>query len=276
MTKKSNTPSQLPNAPLVEAVFELRWGLKKEPGQPLPLATDPGYPILAEEFGSDAPQHGFRVPRKMGPESLLFAYGIGIRFYKKEDQPFPIWQIGPGIFAANDSAAYEWLAFKRLVLDGTELLLSCYPTMKSFSFEPNYLELRYVDSFDSSIIGHSDLLGFLNEHTSFHLEVPQFLQKKPISKPPTGRLEFTYPVTDTRDTWFGVSIATGQFKNKDTIALISKVFTKSEKLNVGDSNASRLTFVEQWLEKSHAITSPFFKEFVSEPLMNHFKVKPNA
>jgi uncharacterized protein (TIGR04255 family) len=276
MNRQGSTSSQLPNAPLVEAVFELRWQLKQEPGQPKPLANDPGYSLLAEEFGAKAAQHGFKAARKMGAESLLLAHAIGVRFYKKEDQPFPIWQIGPGIFAANDSAAYEWHAFKKLVLDGTKLLLSCYPTMKSFSLVPNYLELRYIDSIDSSFIGNCDLIRFLNEDSSFRVKLPAFLQKRPLGTSPTGVLEFSLPVTGMKDTQFIVRIANGQYKKKDTIVLISKVLTKSEKLSVGASAAGRLSFIGQWLEESHGITSPFFKEFASESLMNQFKVKPNA
>jgi hypothetical protein len=54
---------QLPNAPLVEVVFELRWKLKGE-GIPEQLMYDPGYHVMADEFLSQAPRLDFSHPKR--------------------------------------------------------------------------------------------------------------------------------------------------------------------------------------------------------------------
>ncbi len=186
MNKRTGGSSQLPNAPLVEVVFELRWRLKEDTGSPRAFWSDPGYALLAENFGVEAKKRGFKVSKKKGMQGMLLSHNIALRYYKEENQPFPIWQIGPGIFAANESAAYEWNAFKKLILDGVKHLLSSYPKMKSFPLQPNHLELRYTDSIDSTFAGHQDLIGFLNEHTSLSMELPTFFAKKPMGKCKTG------------------------------------------------------------------------------------------
>jgi len=193
-----------------------------------------------------------------------------------QDKPFPIWQIGPGIFAANESAAYEWNAFKELTLDGTKVLLSSYPELKSFRLQPSYLELRYVDSIDSSFIGHQDIFRFLNEQTSLGIELPPFLRKRPIGKSAAATMDFSFPITNMKDTKFRLSVGNGRVDKKETIIVTSKVWTRSDKLSVGNTVASHLQFIGQWLEKAHAITSPFFKDFARDSLMNQFRSVPGA
>ena len=57
--------SFLPNAPLVEVFFELRWKLQGDAQTPLPFLVDPGYQILVGNFIADAMKYGFTVVKEI-------------------------------------------------------------------------------------------------------------------------------------------------------------------------------------------------------------------
>lgn len=278
MKETTDHPSQLPNAPLVEVVFELRWKLQGDESTPKQFWTDPAYPFLSEEFASKVSKYGFKTIRKMGSGgAMLPAYSIGLRFYKDEDQPFPLLQIGPGIFASNESAAYEWESFRKQTLDGIKILLSSYPKVKGFKLTPDYLELRYIDSFDSMLLPSKDVIDFVNKETSLNIKLPAFLTKKPLGKQPKTRFIFESPVASKKDTFFRVEIGNGQAKDKEAILLTSKVISRFENTRtIGKTDKALVKNIGEWLEAAHSLTSSFFKDFVGEALMDKFRIKPNA
>ncbi len=108
---------QLPNAPLVEVIFELHWNLLGTPtlqNAPSPFRTDPGYPYLVSGFPKAADKAGYVHQREVNSSTPLgpLAYVVQHRFQKHEDVVLPLWQIGPGIFTCNDSSTYEWASFR--------------------------------------------------------------------------------------------------------------------------------------------------------------------
>lgn len=266
----------LPNAPLVEVVFELRWRLQGDPQTPPPFLIDPGYPILVSNFITAAGRYGFKKVDKIAKDGMLTAHSIGMRLYKTEDEPFPLWQIGPGIFASNESAAYTWSQFKKTAIDGIKVVLSSYPKIKGFDFKPIHMELRYIDSFDRTFIAHQDLLKFINETTSLKIDLPSFCKKRPLKKSPTANLKFEFPISNLRNSNFSFRIADGKIKGSESMLLESGVITRSDSINFGKTLPRRLQFINDWLEAAHNLTSPFFKEFVSQSLMKKFERPPNA
>lgn len=272
--KPIKLPSQLPNAPLVEVVFEFRWALGGSVSMPEALKKDPGYAVLADAFADNAKKFGFTFIKKMADET--FGHAIDLRLYKGQEQSFPLWQIGPGIFACNESAAYEWGKFKKLALEGLKLALSDYPKMKSFSLKPVHIELRYIDSFDSSLLSYTDLTRFISEHTSLKIGLPAFLTRKPLSGPISGSLVFSSPVDSMKDTVFNVRLANARTTDKETIMLESKILTRSTALNIGATVQNRVQNISNWLDKAHSLTSPFFKEFINESLMDSFRQTHDA
>jgi hypothetical protein len=65
----------------------------------------------------------------LGPQDVLLGYAIARRYYLAKDQDFPLMQMGPGIFASNQSSDYVWPSFKKQVLNGTQAVLASYPRM---------------------------------------------------------------------------------------------------------------------------------------------------
>ena len=107
---------RLPNAPLVEVVFEFRWALEGDKNFPVQLHQDPGYPLLAREFAENAKGHGFEICREqnVGPTGPL-GHRPHYRFFQNEDTFFPLWQIGPGLLACNAGPEYDWPDFKNML-----------------------------------------------------------------------------------------------------------------------------------------------------------------
>jgi len=262
----TRVPIKLPNAPLVEAVFELRWSV-----QPGVAYADPAFPYVRADFTKRVEHLGFLVPREMMPSDAVPApYSIARRFYVAPEAEFPLLQIGPGIFAANQSVDYDWPSFKRLVQDGLRALLSSYPKSAGFPMRPNYLELRYVDAFDASLVDTANLVDFINVGTSMRLEAPPFFSQLDASEV-KGRLFLHASIKKWKDTQFIFDLASGsRGGTEDVVRLETKVVTQAA--GVPKMQPSKfLKDLDRWLEFAHGLTSPFFEQFVTDTVMRKFK-----
>jgi uncharacterized protein (TIGR04255 family) len=100
--------AKLPNAPLQEVIFEVKWDLdvKEETNQ----TYDKGFDIAAGKF-SGIVQEKFPVVRRKLPEEIPnnFLNYKTVYQYKSGEQTWPILQLGPGIFTVNDTDKnYDW------------------------------------------------------------------------------------------------------------------------------------------------------------------------
>lgn len=262
----TRAPIKLPNAPLVEAVFELRWSV-----QPGIAYADPAFPYVLADFSKRVEHLGFPVQREMMPaDALPGPYSIARRFYIAPEAEFPLLQIGPGIFAANQSADYDWPSFKRLIQDGLRALLSSYPRSAGFPMRPNYLELRYVDAFDASLVDTANLVQFINAGTSMRLDTPPFFSQLDASEV-KGRISLHASTKKWKETQFIFDLASGsRGGTEDIVRLETKVVTQAA--GVPKMQASKfLKDLDRWLEFAHGLTSPFFEQFVTDTVMSKFK-----
>lgn len=263
---------KLPNAPLAEVIFELHWALDGADDIPIQFQQDPLYPLLVPEFTEAAISHGFIFRKDMhsGPTSPL-GQSVQYRYSKSEDRLFPLWQIGPGIFACNESTDYEWGEFRSNLKGGLQALLSSYPRTKSYPMRPTHLELRYLDGFSSDLLGHTDLIKFLGKDVNFNLEVNDFMRSKPFSGQTKGHIEIIRDVRGEKDTVFSVYVATASQVKPATIRMTSKVLKRSDSINLGDNSRTFVAEVLKWVDNAHDLTHEFFRSFVSPSLMSNFK-----
>ncbi len=263
---------KLPNAPLVEVVFEMRWALQGPENVSVHLRSDPVYSLLASEFAENAKTHGFQVQKQTDSSPLgPLGHSVDKRFYRDEDSPFPVWQIGPGIFACNESTEYEWDGFKHNIENGLTTLLKSYPKSKIYPIEPVHLELRYIDSFGEDLLGHSDFVKFLRNDVNIKLNVNDFLKSNVLEDQFDGNIEIMKKVKGDEDTQFGVQISTAIVKGVRTIRLVNKVFKSSERLNLGKTNAKIIKSALEWADAAHGLTHAFFDDFVPAKLMDKFR-----
>ena len=264
--------ARLPNAPLAEVVFEMRWGLQGAADVPPSFHVDPGFSLLADEFTRAAQKAGFPEMKELHAFHELMAYGIVRRFYKAQDRDFPLWQIGPGIFAVNDSSQYEWDQFKEMVLRGTDVLLSSYPKMRSFALRPIHLELRYIDIFDQELVGTVDLLEFASAATHFDLALPAyFAEAQQFDRPYSGRFALDVPVKRKKGTNFRIDFGSGQRAGQPIVRLESKVLTTGESVPTLGRKDTFIRKLSSWLQNAHNMTSPFFRSIVRPEVMTKFE-----
>ena len=272
-SKKPQARDRLPNAPLVEVVFELRWALWGSPGIPAPFRSDPGVLPLLHAFTTAAEQLGFVTKLDMSRVEETGAYGVIRRYKKGEALNFPLLQIGVGIFAANEGPTYQWTQYKALVLSGVKAVLESYPNLPSFPLQPSYLELRYVDMFDDVLLNTAELTEFLSRGTTARMSAPPFLMDGELFEGPTdARVVLGRRVKEWKATNFLVDCATGLREGQRGIRLETKVVTQQPGVPILRASGQFLDETERWLDFAHGFTSPFFREFVTPDLMDQFRV----
>jgi uncharacterized protein (TIGR04255 family) len=273
-SRRTSNSTRLPSAPLAEVVFELRWALP--PAPPPFMSYDPMLVPLTQAFSAEMKRRGFphgvdlSHPQQTGP------YGVARRFFQRAEAPFPIMQIGSGIFASNQSVQYDWKSFKAQIFRGVRALLNSYPTRYGARLRPIYLELRYVDLFGKSVLGSTEFVRFMATGTSLNFQLPKMLESKSIFwGDAEGRFKFQRALRGRKNSLFIVDIGSGSTADtkQDVIRLESKVTSSEPGVPVLKNHRMFLMELNEWLEFAHSVTSPFFKEFILPDVMRKFGQK---
>lgn len=153
--------SRLPNAPLQEVIFEVRWELEQQEGAPLPL--DPRFELGLGAFRRLVKEDLPEVTRKY-PEQIpvqLLPHAASWQFRPKP-AGWPLVQLGHGVLTVNDTdRAYDWdTVFFPLVKRALDWLGQAYEGSPVFSMA----ELRYIDSVRLADHGFRDWSSFVSEN----------------------------------------------------------------------------------------------------------------
>ena len=225
MAKKLRRTDPLPKAPLAEVVFELRWALQGGPEGQSVLQSDPGLLPLLDGFTTRMKKAGFGTAKDMSHPLQTGPHSVARRFYKAPTEPFPIMQIGPGIFASNESSEYDWKAFKKQVGRGVRALLDAYLKLGFFSIHPIHIELRYIDVFNKSSLGNASLFHFIEHGTSLKIGLPPMLKnRKLFDVDPLGRFLFRSRLRGRKESEFTLDLGSGM--NSDVAPDLYPVATR--------------------------------------------------
>lgn len=262
---------KLPNAPLAEVVFELRWALEGPSDVPVQLRQDPAYSLMSYEFTDRAKRAGFVFRREMStsPTGPL-GHSVHYRFTQDDQSPFPLLQIGPGLFAYNESTNYEWTAFKKSLREALRILLASYPKTKLLRMKPVHMELRYIDTFDVDLLGHNDIARFVNENTNMKIEQNEFLRSKHFSEETEGRIHLIKRLKDAPDTIFSFDAGAGEANNRPGIVSFTKVIKQAADLELGETPGPIMSNITKWADRAHGLTHEFFWDFIGADLMKKF------
>jgi len=273
MAKKLSRTTPLQKAPLSEVVFELRWALQSGPQGAAVLQSDPGLLPLLESFTAGIKKAGFGTSKDMSHPLQTGPWGVVRRFYKAADEPFPIMQVGPGIFASNESSEYDWFPFKKQIIRGLRVLLDSYPRISFFELVPNQIELRYIDVFAKSFVGDAALFRFIDRGTSLKITLPPMLgNRKIFDGEPSGRFVFHSKLKSKKASEFFLDLGSAQRPDTkdDLVRMETKVVSKGADVPVMGSKF--LKQVDSWLEMAHGITSPLFKELISADVLRNYRM----
>lgn len=266
---------KLPNAPLSEVVFEFRWSVERIPGVEV-VGFDPVFSQFSENLSVEMLKQGFNSSENLAGDSAPVPNSVVYRYKKESNQPFPLYQIGHGIFACNMSTDYEWKAFRKLIADGIDLVFKSHPG--SFGKSPQIvgLELRYIDIFDEALLGHSSAERFIRENTQLAYEGHEFFKTDVFEEADITQFKTQRNLKNDPNTKFQLEIGPGK-KNTDRVVIaVNKVVNSAAPIDFGTQNRSIRKNILEWADRAHNVTSPFFKSFVCEELMAVFNQEAPA
>ncbi len=137
-------PSQkLKQAPLQEVIFELIWKL---PTNENGVLHDPGFDLAQGEFAAKIRQH-FPVYKRLVPDGFVPLFlPRRVHQFWKDEQTWPVVQLGQGILAVNDSDSnYSWKNnFQSNIKKAVKILQSSYAG--KFDLEIERVRLQYIDA----------------------------------------------------------------------------------------------------------------------------------
>lgn len=254
----------LPNKPLIEAMFELRWQLDKDPARgttAFRLLFGKYYEKIRESYPEIEDQPVSNVPEAMTP------YMIRHRFRAAKNQ-WPVTQLGSGIMTVNETENYHWETFKRRVGEASRALFDAYPSEIS-RFEPTGAELRYVNMIPFEVRnGH--IIDFLDTslHTSIKLDDKLFDGHHDKSK--ESSVDLSIGLRLTKPHAIGVlSFGTGESDSKPGI--LWQIIIRSHPSFMPTTYDD----IMEWTEEAHEVVDRWFFTLARGSLMETFDRGPS-
>jgi len=252
----------LKNKPLVEAIFELRWNLQ-EPAKG--LKRDPHYKIIVgtlfEKLKEEYPFHE-QLPAASMPDEIV-GYFAQHRF-RKDNNKWPLIQIGPGIITVNDTEGYIWEDFEKRIIEAINTLFSVYPDSEKNLIVNNIL-LRYIDAIDFNF-EENNVFTFLKKYmkTNINLYPKLFLNTEVEKLPLSFDWRFSYRSLKPKGE-LNLRYARGKVKEND--ALIWETIVKSEFEDIPEIPKK----ISEWLKNSHKLTDDWFFKLIEGELLQRFE-----
>lgn len=241
--------SKLPNAPLLEVIFELKWQMTNNSDL---VKSQYLHGDLFSILKSDYPERESLTPPDVPPE--VFVNRPMYRFRKKKNG-YPLFQVGPGLITLNcNDDDYYWEEYYQWAQQLVTSFFSVYDHSDE-KFRPSFL---YVDFFKIDL-DQENILEFIGRYFSLNIQQAFF---KPISSNPKSfNLGLTYE-TELGDV--SISIQSGKNKQSESGIILQT------RLN-GDSVKQGPKEILEWLGNAHDFCSKLFKELTKGELYESFK-----
>ncbi|HEY4255458.1 MAG TPA: TIGR04255 family protein [Chlamydiales bacterium] len=259
--KKTEIPPLL-NPPLVEAIFEIRWNLKRD--AETQRLRDVSYPIMCgqlyERLKKDFPLIEDLPSTQAHPEATPFV--VRHRMRKQKDS-WPVLQVGPGIVTINEVKGYSWKSFQSLILRVMGAIEELYPKN---DFPLNFIkaEVRYINGIPFN--GEQEHpLAFLADKLHVKLELDEELFAGGVvgEKPLDVGMNVVYPLSRPVGNLL-LAVNLGQVDNKPAFLVQSLI------QSFGESVAQDKAALETWLTQAHDVAEHSFHTFCKGNLMSRF------
>ncbi len=242
--------AKLPNAPLQEVIFELRWKLDFDPETQ--NKSDKEFQFAFARFSNFASAN-FKHNVMLQPSSLpenAFNHRPVYQFWTNKNE-YPVYQLGPGVFTVNETDTnYKWAYFQVLILQGIEWLKNSYSRKLDFSF----VELRYIDTI--KIPGDTDLQQFMAEHLNITIN-------NPVIESGVTDIQLHQRFKIDKENNLSLLITNGiQNNNQSKIIILQTAYNKTVRILLDD--------LTSWIDAAHAKCSSLFKQMISKDLYEQF------
>jgi len=250
----------LPNKPLVEALFELKWGPETPEMLGYPIIVGALYEKLKDTYPEieDLPLN--RVPLE------LTSYMVRHRF-RKTKEGWPLVQIGPGILTVNETEGYTtWDIFYKSIHQAIQKLTEAHPKGKELVAKS--FILRYINAPEFPFNKES-ILNFIenNFKTRIALDQDLFTVGGSTQMPAELLLRLSFPLTQPVG-FVTVQFATGMKLDKQ--ALIWELIVSSSPPQI----ETLLQGASKWLNEAHDVIEHWFIKLAEGGLLESFKRKP--
>jgi len=245
----------LPKKPLIEAIFEFRWQIRNEEG-------DPHYTLfLGRLYDRVQKQYPFHesLPTAMIP--LPAAGNVIQHRFRVNKGKWPLIQIGPGIVTINDTESYIWQDFGQRAKSIIKAVFEAYP-------EPDQLNtaslvLRYLDGFE--LDQNEDMFNYLSTKLkSTVLLPPQLFENTDVSRSPKIlNIMASFPVAKPKG---DILVRFGSGRHNDRPALIMETAVHSDSPDLPRMPEG----FERWVEDAHKLTDDWFFTFIEGELKRRF------
>ncbi|NCT74898.1 MAG: TIGR04255 family protein [Chitinophagaceae bacterium] len=249
--------SKLPNAPLQEVIFEIRWALKPDlrSGQIL----DEGYELASGRL-STIVEKSFPYYRRVLPQDLpeqLLPYQVVHQYWTGENK-WPVLQLGPGIFTINcTDEAYDWeKGYRKLIEDGINWLMQSYKQALNIRLA----SLRYIDAIKVDDYGGIDggWQSFIKNHLNFEYNN----HFNTLGRQKQMQVNQTFELEDGSD--LQLQIADAIRNNQKALVWQTAIIKKA----VFDVEG-----LLKWADYAHSITHDLFQEMIKPDLYASFSRK---
>lgn len=260
--------SQLNNAPLVEVIFEIKWGRAEQHDNGLTLQfSQEEISLMPGKFQVAASDAGFDVHELVKNQPPI-PHVVKYRF-RKNPQGYPLYQLGDGIFTLNqldvDGFDYDWEVFKRDLVIGISLLEKSYPfAIKELPIIDIQLRYRDIIALEPNLCSLDIISNKLNIGL---LKVPDSLKdNKYIStEHPSSSLTFQFDCSKPKGKII-CQINDGSRNGKKV--LVIDFIVLSDFTHITETTTETLI---QWSGFAHDRHREIFKAIIGEDLMETFQ-----
>lgn len=251
----------LKQAPILEAIFEMRWELPQIPNTQ--VRRDPAYPLLYgrlyDRFKKEYPLAEDLPSVQVHPDANPYVVRHRMR---KSAEEWPIAQVGPGIITINESKSYSWDSFRHEIVRIFEAFTDFYPA-STFPLNILKTELRFINAVEVDA-GEGFLKVFQDKlHTRVELPEGLFVKNKVNPNPEGLTLNAGFKI-DQPAGHAMISIGSGAAEGKP--ALIQQMVFQSG----GESAPQDLGSLDPWLDSMHSIALTWFETIFAGELFKKF------
>ncbi len=259
----ANDPiTRLPNPPLREAIFEVRWKLNKGPSDE---EFDPGFRLFLGRFYErmrtklpvfkDLPTA--QVPEAIAPRIVRHQFWTA-------DATWPVVQAGPGILTVNHNASYDWLSFRPYAVEILNAFIDSYPQdvhkLEFSSFELKYLNQIFHPDIDA------DLGRFLRDYLHINTSLDEQLFLPGDHNPSPFSIHF-HVQHQNKQLPGMTSVRIANFRETGSHSVILEIMVQSRQSDAVVASQN----LPEWLDRAHYTTHHWFCTICKDKMMQVFR-----
>ncbi len=249
---ENNHITKLPNAPLQEVIFELRWKLDFDISAQ--SQVDQQFQFAFAKFSAlsaDKLKYKVMVKPSVVPDSFFINRPV-YQFWIEKDQ-YPVFQLGPGVFTVNETEKnYEWKNFRTSILEGVEWLTKSYGEQLDFSVA----ELRYIDAIEVNDDNEKDLLKFIADNLKIEIR-NQVIDEKLVD----FQLHQRFKIDS--ENYLNLLLTNGiKNLNQSKAIILQTSYNKTSNISLENLTA--------WIDTAHDTCSSLFRKMTSNNIYEQF------